>query len=81
MKTLSAQLRNRIKAEEWASIMEDFQQEGKRKHAFLDSNLFLDKRRQRWIEKAGVFFLALFVSAVAIIANYIIFIRMLHANF
>lgn len=81
MKTLSWQLRKRIEAEELANIMYDLQQKESINHVFLSSPEVLAWHRRKWMEITGVIFLAVAVSAIAIIANYIIFLRMLHVYF
>ncbi|MDD2760465.1 MAG: hypothetical protein PHH11_09250 [Methylomonas sp.] len=81
MKTLSSHLKKRIQTEEMVRIMEHLQQSGVDNHGFLSSPQVLSALRRQWLERIGAVLLAITVSAISIIANYFIFVRMLHTNF
>jgi len=81
MKTLSRHLRKRIEAEEWANAMRELQASRESDHDFLSSPESLSWCRRLWVEEIGAIFLAVTTSAIAIIANYILFIRVLHVQF
>lgn len=81
MKTLSSHLKKRIQTEEMIRIMAHLQQSGLAKHEFLSPPQILTAERRQLLERIGAVLLAITVSAIAIIANYIIFVRMLHTSF
>lgn len=81
MKTLSSHLKKRIQTEEMIRIMAHLQQSGLAKHEFLSQPQILTTERRQLLERIGAVLLAITVSAIAIIANYIIFVRMLHTSF
>lgn len=81
MKTLSPHLRRRIEAEELANIMRELQQLEGLTHDFLSPPKSLAGYYRKWLEKVGVIFLSVAISTIAIIVNYILFIRILHVQF
>jgi len=76
MKTLSVALRRRIEQEEISWLVRNIQQS----EFVMLAEKSAEKRRVR-LEILGAILLSLFISAVAIISNYLIFVRMLHVSF
>ncbi|WP_150049846.1 MULTISPECIES: hypothetical protein [Methylomonas] len=76
MKTLSVALRRRIEQEEISWLVRNIQQS----EFVMLAEQSAEKRRVR-LEILGAILLGFFISAVAIISNYLIFVRMLHVSF
>lgn len=79
--SISETLKERIKKEECARILNEIQQRTSETLPLLQTNRWLTESRARWLEKTGSIMLALMTACLAIIVNYVVFLRMLHISF
>jgi hypothetical protein len=78
MRVFSDRLRRRIEAEERYKILEELQSQEEVHYPFLSHPRLFVRRNRFLFEKLGEMLFAMTVAAVALIANYIIFVRLLH---
>ncbi|GEM_PF-2550395 len=81
MKVFSDRLRRRIEAEERYNILEELQLLSEVNHPFVSSPKFFLRRYRAWFKRGGEILFALGIAAIAIVVNYIFFVRLLHFQF
>ena len=81
MRVFSERLRRRIEAEERYKILEELQTLEEVHYPFLSHPRLFIRRYRSLFEKMGEMLFAMTLAAIALIANYIIFVRVLHIQF
>jgi hypothetical protein len=81
MKVFSERLRRRIEAEERYKILQELQKQEEVHYPFLSHPRLFVRRYRPLFEKMGEILFAMTVAGVALIANYLIFVRLLHFQF
>lgn len=78
MKIFSERLRRRIEAEERYKILRELQMQEEVHYPFLSHPRLFVRRYRPLFEKLGEILFAMTVAIVALIANYLVFVRLLH---
>lgn len=79
MRVVSHHLRRRIEAEETAKILDELQRQVGY-YSFLTAPRSIIRRYRWWIDRCGEVTVAFWLAVLAVIANYILFVRMLHLD-
>ncbi len=81
MRVLSDRLRRRIEAEETRRILRELQIQEEANYPFLSRPSGFFWRYRAWLEQSGEIIFAAVIAALALVLNYVVFVRLLHIQF
>lgn len=78
MKLLSDRLLRRLENEERLGVLQNLQSLNQEVYPFLASPRLFIRQYRKWLERAGMVLISLIVAAVTMLANFFIFVKILH---